>query len=337
MTEPNSTDHWAALAGDLGAKVPPAPEKPQAPDSAEAPLQASAPPPPIFKPAGKAVRPEKRPARPPAWDALAGDLGIEMPPQPAEPPPRKFEAVRPSPAAPIPQEEGSYRSPRAPFPQGGGNLAPAEMAAEIEAELTAWDDVDPTATEPRSFEPQEALDVMDETSEDFDEGFSGEAAVPSSEAAPAESEERHGRRRRRRGRGRNRDAVESAEVRSTDPDEEQPAADEAAAEYFDEDSDIERPAFGDGDEGDSEAVDADADAEESDDFGDDDEDGGESPRIGFRNIPTWHDAIGVMIAKNMESRARNPSGPRGPGGRGHGGRGGRGPGRGGRDRRPDRR
>jgi hypothetical protein len=61
----------------------------------------------------------------------------------------------------------------------------------------------------------------------------------------------------------------------------------------------------------------------------DDEDGGESPRIGFRNIPTWQDAIGVMIAKNMEARARNPGGPRGSGGRG--GRGGRG-----RGRRPDR-
>ena len=39
-----------------------------------------------------------------------------------------------------------------------------------------------------------------------------------------------------------------------------------------------------------------------------DEDGGESPRIGFRNIPTWQDAIGVIIAKNMESRTRNPGG-----------------------------
>ena len=56
----------------------------------------------------------------------------------------------------------------------------------------------------------------------------------------------------------------------------------------------------------------------------DDEDGGESPRIGFRNIPTWQDAIGVMIAKNMESRSRNPGGPRGSGGRGGRGGGGRG-------------
>ena len=70
------------------------------------------------------------------------------------------------------------------------------------------------------------------------------------------------------------------------------------------------------------------------DFEDDeegDDDGGESPRIGFRNIPTWQDAIGVMISKNMESRARNPGGSRGPGGRGGRGGGGRG-----RGRRPER-
>ena len=33
----------------------------------------------------------------------------------------------------------------------------------------------------------------------------------------------------------------------------------------------------------------------------------------------WQDAIGVMIAKNMESRARNPGGSRGPSSRGRGG------------------
>ena len=96
--------------------------------------------------------------------------------------------------------------------------------------------------------------------------------------------------------------------------------------------------------GEQEGEAAHADMDESGDFedeGEDDEDGGESPRIGFRNIPTWQDAIGVMIAKNMESRARNPGGSRGPGGRGGGGRGrgGRGGGRdrGGRGRRPERR
>jgi hypothetical protein len=92
-------------------------------------------------------------------------------------------------------------------------MVPAEMAAEIEAELTAWDDIDPTATEPRSFEPQEALDFMDETAEEFDEESSGELSGESA-AAPGDSQseeqgERRGRRRRRRGRGRSRDGAES--------------------------------------------------------------------------------------------------------------------------------
>ena len=67
--------------------------------------------------------------------------------------------------------------------------------------------------------------------------------------------------------------------------------------------------------------------EASGDFEADEEldDGDDSPRIGFRNIPTWQDAIGVMIAKNMESPAtKSRRFPR-PGGRG--GRGGRGRGR----------
>ena len=102
-------------------------------------------------------------------------------------------------------------------------IAPAEIAAEIEAELTAWDDMDPTATEPQAFEPQEALDVMDETADEFDEEFSGEAGAASTESTPQERDERRGRRRRRRGRGRNRDAAEGSERPSTEPGQEQAA------------------------------------------------------------------------------------------------------------------
>jgi hypothetical protein len=257
-------------------------------------------------------------------------------------------------------------------------MEPAEMAAEIEAELTAWDDIDPTATEPRAFEPQEALDVMDETADEFEEEFTGETTAESGEARPQEREERRGRRRRRRGRGRNREAGERTERPFAEAGQEQAAeggfgeglevepSDSAERETSEYDRGERRPRGrrrgrgrgGHGDDAirrreDSFAAeeefaaegpqefgegeyeeDIHAGAETSGEFeGDEEDDGGESPRIGFRNIPTWHDAIGVMIAKNMESRARNPGGSRGHGG----GRGGRGRGRGGRDRRPDRR
>jgi hypothetical protein len=52
----------------------------------------------------------------------------------------------------------------------------------------------------------------------------------------------------------------------------------------------------------------------------------EAARPGLRNIPTWDEAVGVMVSANLESRAKRPDNgeSRGRGGRGgHGGRGGR--------------
>lgn len=47
-----------------------------------------------------------------------------------------------------------------------------------------------------------------------------------------------------------------------------------------------------------------------------------------RGIPTWHEAMAIVVGTNMEARAKNPGGNRGGGGgRGRGGRG-----RGGRGR-----
>jgi hypothetical protein len=39
------------------------------------------------------------------------------------------------------------------------------------------------------------------------------------------------------------------------------------------------------------------------------EPGGDRPaRIGFRGIPTWEEAVGMLITKNIEARARRPAG-----------------------------
>jgi hypothetical protein len=72
--------------------------------------------------------------------------------------------------------------------------------------------------------------------------------------------------------------------------------------------------------------DLDADHDEVDD--DDDR----SVKSGARDITPWEEAIGIIVAANMEARARSPKGSGGPsrgrGGRGQGGgRGGRGRGR----------
>jgi hypothetical protein len=53
---------------------------------------------------------------------------------------------------------------------------------------------------------------------------------------------------------------------------------------------------------------------------------GRSDQVGFRNIPSWPDAVGMIVARNMESRAKNPGNQRSGGGpRGRGGRGNRRP------------
>jgi hypothetical protein len=290
-------------------------------------------------------------------------------------------------------------------------VEPLEIALEAEVPLPSWDDLESAATQPESFEPQEALDIMDETADEFGEfgdESSDESVAPTEGAGElsageeiAKDERRSRRRRRRRGRGRGREDAPSAEGQTSDVAGEESTSDQLASDQLasdepaseelvvseslevdsdgatqepveesrsDEerserrgrrrrrgrgrDRDQVRDEATSGEEIEIEDEDADFDGPEDDeaeevvgaeaateagdepDFDDvdgndddGDEEGGESPRIGFRNIPTWQDAIGVMIAKNMESRSRNPGGPRGSGGRGGRGRG----------RRPDRR
>jgi len=269
--------------------------------------------------------------------------------------------------------------------------------------LPSWGDLEPPATEPESYEPQEALDIMDETADEFDDEESEKAAATTASAGGqsadgenATDERRPRRRRRRRGRGRSREGVANEPGKEVAPEEgvlsestessvddsvhvdgsvqepaekerlegerterrgrrrrrgrgrgrdqirdEQPVVKEGA-------EDDDKLAFAGAEEEGMVDVDVDAADEHDDEYDVDDEhdvgehdehddgehdehedgehdDDDESPRIGFRNISTWQDAIGAIIAKNMESRSRNPGGSRGSGGRG------------GRGRRPDRR
>jgi hypothetical protein len=386
MTEPQKTDHWASLASNLGAE--PAPEIPQratAADSSEASItgplaETSAPP--TFRPAVKSGSAPRRPAKPSAWDQLAGDLGIAPPPPPA-------------PIAPPISEEGPNEAAEEERPTIVVDAKPANLIFEAEVALPVWDDLEPPATEPESFEPQEALDIMDETADEFADEVSEEAstAADSAGAEGVPGEPRPRRRRRRRGRGRGREGAASSEASTVnefseelgdderaDCENAESAVDESTGEpaeegrheddrserrprrrrrgrgrsrdqvrdeqQIGEEEDLVEDEDFDFDATDEEAT-VEAETSDEHDFDDEeeqrgepeidvdhefDEDGVESPRIGFRNIPTWKDAIGVMIAKNMESRSRNPGGSRGPGGRGGRGGGGRG-----RGRRPDRR
>ncbi|MEI8373005.1 MAG: hypothetical protein WCJ35_09265 [Planctomycetota bacterium] len=389
MTEPQKTDHWASLATNLGAER--VPEEPrdlasvETPESAaEEPTEQVAPPLPAFRPAAKPAPAPRRPARASAWDQLAGDLGIAPPP--------------PSPLAPPAPPAPPAATTTQPFAE------PRKVVVELELALPAWGELELPAIEPGSYEPQEALDIMDETADEFDAEESEESATTpdsaneqSANEEGATDERRPRRRRRRRGRGRSREGVLSDEAQTANEPGEELANEEGVlseSTESDVDNSVQEPAEKDRIEGEQperrgrrrrrgrgrgrdrdqvrdeqtvgkesaedddefafdgaeedsvnaevsdehdehddehdEYVEHDDDGEhdedgEHDDDGEHDEDGGESPRIGFRNISTWQDAIGAIIAKNMESRARNPGGSRGSGGRG------------GRGRRPDRR
>ena len=247
MTEPQKTDHWASLASNLGAE--PAPEEPKeaAAETPEAGRQGqtaqAAPPPPAFRPAAKAVHAPRRPAHAPAWEQLAGDLGI-APPCPRRPPHRQPQSQYRHPRSRSDRLRPSY--PPQPVPTAG----PPQDTVEAELPLPVWDELEPSATEPESFEPQEALDIMDETADEFDDEESDEAAV-ATESADGQSvneqsvheesatEERRSRRRhRRRGRGRGREAAPADEARTTTGTGQEPADDEiVAAEGMESDAD----------------------------------------------------------------------------------------------------
>jgi hypothetical protein len=193
----------------------------------------------------------------------------------------------------------------------------------------------------------------------FDE--SGEGAASREQAPSSEGEGRRRRGRRRRGRGRSGDRAESGEGRSRsesgrdqgrregregsrrgsserrDASTAGAAGDERLSEddldldfvLDGEDVPLDRPTRH------VRSKDLDArsgrDDEDVDDLGDGDGDGDDAS-IAHRNIPSWEEAIGAIIAVNMEARARSPqTGERGRGrggdrgrGRGRGGRGGRG-------------
>jgi hypothetical protein len=148
--------------------------------------------------------------------------------------------------------------------------------------------------------PAEEGDRWDEASE----AEHGEEEAEAGEREPKEAEggEERPRRRRRRGRGGRSSSDRPARAES---------ADGARDEAFDEEESDE--------------------SSQGESHDHDDEDGDEEgPRGSHKNIPTWSEAIGVMVETNMQSRKSSPQRPGPPRDRA---RGGRGRGRGGRGRR----
>ncbi len=132
---------------------------------------------------------------------------------------------------------------------------------------------------------------------DSDEG-PADADAPAAEAEGGDEPRRRRRRRRRRkrtaGDGVTRQAGETAEDESSDGDQESVRVSTGVAEESDAAQDL--------------------DDEQHDEMSDDEDDDLSVASVKHRKIPTWSEAIALVISNNMESRARNP----GNGNRGRG-------------------
>jgi len=306
MSEPTQKSHWDSLLTELGATPPAQEEEPRQPPP-------SVPPRPYIP---KSDRRPKRPASPPpspaSWDALASELGIQpAPTETSVEPSAPLSAAAASDVSAMPLERAGTDSPR------------AELASVASAEESPnfYD-------EPFDFE--EPFDLLESTE--------GMKAPPPGSEKPQETEKRSRKRRRRRRPGRGDSAHRDAarEQASASPS---PRAADAA--YVAELGDRQTPSAGNQDEvrrdqhgsprqekgrlpkdipSSDGGCDRPLDASKQD-FLDKDLAGGDeqhsdeelqsseqTARMGFRGIPTWQETVGLLVAKNLESRAKRSGG-----------------------------
>ncbi|NUQ63116.1 MAG: hypothetical protein HUU20_11620 [Pirellulales bacterium] len=336
MSEQGKPDHWGNLLSDLGVDAPP--QEPTITASAAEPMQSVPEPVPRPKPS-RQPRPAEPHRSPRDWFRLATELGVEVPdvevqsePAEAEPP------MPPEPVQPLPLPGEEWLEPSEPSLEARESLAEAEMALE---ELDRWDTEsevsEPPPTEREESERKlrrrrkrrrktrrsdESAAVSAEPSQEDNTADLVEAEVvdiveeedveePIGDTSPAadrgetgdESVQKRSKRRRRRRSGRKKGSQEGAPPGST---AEAPVLAETGTDELDTD-DIEE------------------DVDEEDAADDSSEGRRRDKRALHRGIPTWKEAVDVVISANLESRAKRPD--RGPGPRGRGGRN-----RGGRDR-----
>jgi hypothetical protein len=342
MTDEGKADHWAALASILGAEPPPAEQPAEKPPQAAPPAAEAEP---VELP--QASRTFVAPAAQRTlndWGRLAESLGIEVPLEVPEPSPPAARQVAPTEAVEIlPPEEVPSSPPMVALESVYAELESVEVTeilpagGEVSGGLFGSVDTEAGSVEATDREDRErpgrrrrrrrrrgrrpddataaaAPEMEDvelelpEAPEDAEELAPLEEAeelleAPAVEREGEEGPERPRRRRRRRKRklpARDEEAVESGE----DPLEQ--AAD-AREELDEQEEPVEREEPG--------PV---AEDESSGDLSDLDDEGG---RASHHGIPTWEEAVGIVIAANVEARAKNAGGSsRNRGGRGRGSR-----------------
>lgn len=336
-------DHWADLASLLGAEVPPEPEPAALPEKSE--IEAVEP---AAEPCGPdAASPVPEPPRrkrdsahptPPSqqtasdWLRLAASLGIEVPEPIEEIPPETVQTIDvEAPAAEEPYEEVVF-------------VESADDADEyVELEVVFNED-----------ESAEAfVEITEENLEDDADGFASglvlESTVgPFETGAPVEEEDRPKKRRKRRRRGR-RDRPTGAALEEEPVELIEEALEETSevmaeeleslgSEESEEESEApsrrrrRRRPKRKGRRGEDESAEGDVDMdydaaadvedramEHDEDQADDEDFEGDKPV--HRGIPTWEEAVGLVVTRNLEVRSKNPGG--GSWSRGSRGRGGR--------------
>jgi ribonuclease E len=344
MTDPNKSRHWAELAREIGADAGPEPsrgekgkETVEEPQAQEPTTSAR---PSVFEKVVKAMSP-KRAAKPkvvkppttPApekshWQTLAADFGITDPILPQS-------DSRPSTKERSPESLAGGEEHR-PSPASLDGLSPSPFLPE-ELFLVSENFMDEIAdVETVEFAPDEA-------------GLSDEDSSRTESSERVEDSDRKRRRRRRGRRGRKRGSRSESQTSTTnlegesgwDDEHDETGAEEAdhllqtadSSELLDDED--EHDEIGGSPMGDGLEWDDDSDETETGErsrskaAGSSDStaskgggrDNGTSKTSRDRKIPTWSDAIGVIINANLEGRRKSGSGggPRGrrrrPGGK----------------------
>jgi len=304
MTEPNPQNHWDSLISDLGA-TPPAEEESLRQSGPTTPQPSGK-----VKPASAARRP--RSAASANWDLIADELGVAPAPRPIAPP---RESVETAPAPTEPQRqvpitpESGEESPNF-FDEQFDFEEPFDLLESAPESGAAPQTVEPEEKRPRKRSrrrprresevretrrpaPPAGADDRSASAADDESGrvdAAEEGEVPGVErplAEPAPPEQRRSKHRRPR-RGKKRRTG----------DEPMPAMSPVAlGDGESAESSGETAFHGDGDPGEDAEEDADRQRR-----------GERSVRAGFRGIPTWSEAVGLIIEKNLEGRAKRPGG-----------------------------
>jgi hypothetical protein len=324
MAETDKPDHWGQLASDIGAEVPPeerqadhvdepnAVEKTETSDERAQPLREET----QVSEASVRAKPTPRQQAATDWSALAEELGIEVEEEAEEEetPTEEPEAPSTVPASTVPAEPPpvtavalTTETTLGSFGAGIQQLTVAVERAEVvpDAPKEVEQPLDEETKRPRrrkkrrrksrrgertetwaSDEPHEEVDILEadeETVFSSDAGEESDGDRTSDE--PSSESPARGKRRRRRGRKAAKPSGDTIEG-GTDPAKPDAEADEAAAA-----SEPAKPART------------------------------KKEKSSHRKIPSWDEAVNLIISRNVEQRSKSHSGSGAPRHRGR--RGGR--------------